>query len=62
MCQDDYNKLKMMFRGRAMGIQNRDNFTDEDMEAWKHVYSQPGVVVLKIWILELASLNPMPDS
>ncbi|PIC27137.1 hypothetical protein B9Z55_019481 [Caenorhabditis nigoni] len=39
------NKMKMleaMFRGKQAGIRNSQNFTDEDMLAWKHVFSQPG--------------------
>uniref|UniRef100_A0A1I7T4J5 AB hydrolase-1 domain-containing protein n=1 Tax=Caenorhabditis tropicalis TaxID=1561998 RepID=A0A1I7T4J5_9PELO len=39
------NKMKMlesMFRGKIAGIRNSQNFTDEDMLAWKHVFSQPG--------------------
>ncbi|EGT55477.1 CBN-CEEH-2 protein [Caenorhabditis brenneri] len=38
------NKMKMleaMFRGKKAGIRNKTNFTDEDMLAWKHVFSQP---------------------
>ncbi|CAB3410653.1 unnamed protein product [Caenorhabditis bovis] len=32
--------LEKMFRGRKAGIRNSNNFTDEDMLAWKHVFSQ----------------------
>ncbi|KAK6041457.1 hypothetical protein COOONC_21038 [Cooperia oncophora] len=32
----------VMFRGKMAGIRNRENFTDEDLEAWKHVFSQKG--------------------
>lgn len=45
------NKMKMlevMFRGKKAGIRNSKNFTDEDMLAWKHVFSQPGATTAPI--------------
>uniref|UniRef100_A0A8R1DGP8 AB hydrolase-1 domain-containing protein n=1 Tax=Caenorhabditis japonica TaxID=281687 RepID=A0A8R1DGP8_CAEJA len=39
------NRMKMlevMLRGEKAGIRNKQNFTDEDVLAWKHVFSQSG--------------------
>ena len=38
----DYKMLHNFFRGAAAGIRKKENFTDEDLEAWKFVFSQPG--------------------
>ncbi len=34
----------MIFRSRKAGVQNRDNFTMETVEAWKYVFSRPGAL------------------
>jgi len=39
----DYKALEIFFRGRKMGIVNRENFTDEDTEAWKFTFSTNGL-------------------
>ncbi|PIO59156.1 hypothetical protein TELCIR_19389 [Teladorsagia circumcincta] len=36
----DFHMFDVMLRGKKAGIQNAQNFTDEDLEAWKHVFSQ----------------------
>uniref|UniRef100_A0A8R1HVE3 AB hydrolase-1 domain-containing protein n=1 Tax=Caenorhabditis japonica TaxID=281687 RepID=A0A8R1HVE3_CAEJA len=39
------NRMKLFditFRGEQAGIRNKKNFTDEDVLAWKHVFSQSG--------------------
>ncbi|CAI5440201.1 unnamed protein product [Caenorhabditis angaria] len=39
------NKMEMlekMLRSSKHGVQNRANFTDQDMEAWKYTFSQAG--------------------
>ena len=36
---DDYKPLISMFRGKHGGIINRENFTDEDEDAWKYTFS-----------------------
>uniref|UniRef100_A0A7I4Y060 Alpha beta hydrolase fold-1 domain containing protein n=1 Tax=Haemonchus contortus TaxID=6289 RepID=A0A7I4Y060_HAECO len=40
----DFHMFDVMFRGRKAGIRNAENFTDEDLEAWKHVFSQKGAL------------------
>ncbi|KAE9555305.1 hypothetical protein FO519_001464 [Halicephalobus sp. NKZ332] len=37
---EDYKPLISMFRGKKAGIRNRQNFTDEDEEAWKYTFSK----------------------
>ena len=37
----DYLMLKQMFYGKKAGLKNKENFTAEDLEAWKYVFSQP---------------------
>lgn len=39
---DDMNILDLCFRGKEMGIRNRHNFTDDDLEAWKYSFSMNG--------------------
>uniref|UniRef100_A0A914CXI6 AB hydrolase-1 domain-containing protein n=1 Tax=Acrobeloides nanus TaxID=290746 RepID=A0A914CXI6_9BILA len=39
----DYKAIEIFFRGRKMGIVNRENFTDEDTEAWKFTFSTNGL-------------------
>ncbi|EPB73512.1 hydrolase, alpha/beta domain protein [Ancylostoma ceylanicum] len=36
----DFHMFDLSFRGKKAGIRNKENFTDEDLEAWKHVFSQ----------------------
>ena len=36
----DYEWLITLFRGEKEGIKNRQNFTDEDAEAWKYTFSK----------------------
>ncbi|KJH48280.1 hydrolase, alpha/beta domain protein [Dictyocaulus viviparus] len=36
----DYHMLDVLLRGKRSGIRNTENFTDEDLEAWKYVFSQ----------------------
>ncbi|VDM81610.1 unnamed protein product [Strongylus vulgaris] len=38
----DFHMFDLSFRGKKAGIRNQENFTDEDLEAWKHVFSQKG--------------------
>ncbi|KIH64815.1 hypothetical protein ANCDUO_04872 [Ancylostoma duodenale] len=38
----DFHMFDLGFRGKKAGIRNKQNFTDEDLEAWKHVFSQKG--------------------
>ncbi|KAK6727773.1 hypothetical protein RB195_005449 [Necator americanus] len=40
----DFHMLELCFRGKKAGIRNKENFTDEDMKAWKHVFSQEGAI------------------
>ncbi|KHJ90253.1 hydrolase, alpha/beta domain protein [Oesophagostomum dentatum] len=40
----DLHMLDLSFRGKKAGIRNKENFTDEDLEAWKHVFSQEGAL------------------
>lgn len=35
------------FWSKAIGLRNRDNFTEEDMEAWKYTFSQKGRILAK---------------
>uniref|UniRef100_A0A0K0CUG0 AB hydrolase-1 domain-containing protein n=1 Tax=Angiostrongylus cantonensis TaxID=6313 RepID=A0A0K0CUG0_ANGCA len=37
----DFHMFDVMIRGKKAGIKHSENFTDEDLEAWKHVFSQP---------------------
>ncbi|KAJ1349112.1 hypothetical protein KIN20_004563 [Parelaphostrongylus tenuis] len=37
----DFHMFDVMMRGKKAGIRHSENFTDEDLEAWKHVFSQP---------------------
>ncbi|KAL3084611.1 hypothetical protein niasHS_009127 [Heterodera schachtii] len=37
----DYGFLETCFLGKPMGLVHRENFTSEDLEAWKHVFSKP---------------------
>jgi pimeloyl-ACP methyl ester carboxylesterase len=37
----DYHFLSRMLRTPPVGIVNAQNFTDEDLEAWKYVFSKP---------------------
>ncbi|KAK6009855.1 hypothetical protein OSTOST_25187 [Ostertagia ostertagi] len=32
----DFHMFDVMLRGKKAGIRNAQNFTDEDLEAWKH--------------------------
>ncbi|GMR49019.1 hypothetical protein PMAYCL1PPCAC_19214, partial [Pristionchus mayeri] len=38
---DDFQMLEKMFWSRGYGLRNKENFTAEDMEAWKYSFSQP---------------------
>ncbi|VDM62919.1 unnamed protein product [Angiostrongylus costaricensis] len=40
----DFHMFDVMIRGKKAGIRHSENFTDEDLEAWKHVFSQPGAL------------------
>lgn len=40
MKNNDYGMIRAMFRGAKGGLKNKENFTDEDLEAWKHCFSQ----------------------
>ena len=42
MRAQDYKMLENSFRGKKGGLKNPKNFTDEDLQAWKHVFSQEG--------------------
>lgn len=37
----DFANLERCFRCPKMGLVHPENFTDEDLEAWKHVFSKP---------------------
>uniref|UniRef100_A0AC34G8S5 AB hydrolase-1 domain-containing protein n=1 Tax=Panagrolaimus sp. ES5 TaxID=591445 RepID=A0AC34G8S5_9BILA len=37
----DMKALVSMFRGKKTGLIHRENFTDEDVEAWKYIFSMP---------------------
>uniref|UniRef100_A0A1I7UJV3 AB hydrolase-1 domain-containing protein n=1 Tax=Caenorhabditis tropicalis TaxID=1561998 RepID=A0A1I7UJV3_9PELO len=39
---DDMKMLEGCFRSKEMGIRNRSNFTDDDLEAWKYAFSMNG--------------------
>ncbi|CAB3404959.1 unnamed protein product [Caenorhabditis bovis] len=39
---EDMKLLEFFFRSKEMGIRNQENFTDEDLEAWKYAYSNNG--------------------
>ncbi|CAO4368210.1 unnamed protein product [Caenorhabditis nigoni] len=39
---DDMKMLEGAFRSPQMGIRNRKNFTDDDLEAWKYSFSMNG--------------------
>ncbi|CAI2354421.1 unnamed protein product [Caenorhabditis sp. 36 PRJEB53466] len=58
------NGMKMldsMFRGRKAGIRNSRNFTDQDMLAWKHVFSQPGAITGPLnYYRDLFNAPPIP--
>ncbi|GMR49462.1 hypothetical protein PMAYCL1PPCAC_19657, partial [Pristionchus mayeri] len=38
---DDFKSLEEAFWSRKDGLRNKANFTSEDMEAWKHTFSEP---------------------
>ncbi|CAI4226785.1 unnamed protein product [Auanema sp. JU1783] len=40
----DFRMLNAMFRGRKGGLKNRQNFTEEDLQAWRYVFSQEGAL------------------
>ncbi|CAJ0592769.1 unnamed protein product [Cylicocyclus nassatus] len=40
----DLHMFDLYFRARHAGIRNKENFTDEDLEAFKHVFSQEGAL------------------
>uniref|UniRef100_A0AC35G8F8 AB hydrolase-1 domain-containing protein n=1 Tax=Panagrolaimus sp. PS1159 TaxID=55785 RepID=A0AC35G8F8_9BILA len=37
----DMRALVSMFRGSKTGLVHKENFTDEDVEAWKYIFSMP---------------------
>lgn len=37
----DYKFLEAIFRGPEGGLVHPENFTDDDMEAWKYTLSRP---------------------
>jgi hypothetical protein len=37
----DFHSIERSFRARESGIRNVQNFTDDDLEAWKYVFAQP---------------------
>ncbi|GMR62950.1 hypothetical protein PMAYCL1PPCAC_33145, partial [Pristionchus mayeri] len=39
---DDYQSLEFAFRSEWSGLKNKDNFTDEDLAAWKATFSKRG--------------------
>ncbi|KAI1709497.1 alpha/beta hydrolase fold domain-containing protein [Ditylenchus destructor] len=41
---NDFAYLENVFRKQPMGLVHQENFTDEDLEAWKHVFSKPNAV------------------
>jgi hypothetical protein len=45
----DFKFLEQVFRGRTAGIKNRENFTDDDMEAWKYTFSRPGTIITSLF-------------
>ena len=40
MSANDYENLEAVFRSKETGFCNPENFTDEDLEAWKYIYGQ----------------------
>ena len=44
MSINDYDLLKKAFRGRFSGVQKRNAFRAEDVEAYKYVFSQKGAL------------------
>lgn len=38
----DFQYLELIFRDKTFGLTNQNNFKDEDLEAWKYNFSQPG--------------------
>ncbi len=42
MSAQDFKLIEESLIGRKYGVKNRANITDEDIEAWKYVFSQPG--------------------
>lgn len=40
----DYDFIVDMFRNKRAGILHPENFSDEDVEAWKHALSKPGAI------------------
>ena len=41
MSMDDFRSLKGLFRSRRYGFTNRDKFTNEDLQAFLYMFSQP---------------------
>ncbi|KAI1731554.1 alpha/beta hydrolase fold domain-containing protein [Ditylenchus destructor] len=41
---NDFAFLEYVFRKRPSGLVHQENFTDEDLEAYKHVFSKPNAV------------------
>ncbi|XP_066288664.1 epoxide hydrolase 4-like [Branchiostoma lanceolatum] len=41
---NDFKRFDSIFRSKKMGCRNKDAFTDEDLEAYKYAFSQPGAL------------------
>lgn len=41
---NDYHNFNLIFRSKKVGVQNRENFPPETIEAFKYVFSQPGAL------------------
>lgn len=44
MSANDYGKFNVVFRGKPFGVRNKKNFTSEDVEAYKYIFSQDGAL------------------
>ncbi len=40
----NYGYFSAIFRGKKAGVRNRDGFSQEDVDAYKYVFSQPGAL------------------
>lgn len=61
----DFHMFDVMFRDSKAGIKNKENFTDEDLEAWKHVFSQEGTQSSKcihVWTILIGIPGSMTTS
>ncbi|PAV85630.1 hypothetical protein WR25_08244 [Diploscapter pachys] len=60
MRAQDYKMLESSFRGKKGGLKNPKNFTDEDLQAWKHVFSQEGALTPPINYYRCLWHSPLP--